>query len=95
MSIASSFSRPVSGEEVEDSAVISYRDQFLDHKKLEELVGEHVAYFSKDDPAIPYESAVSYFGKHYPKCRIVSLDRKGHFNEHFGVYEIPEMLSEI
>ncbi len=94
VTVASSFSRPVTGDEAKEVDIIAYRDTPLDEKKFNNLVEEHIAYFSKDDPAIPFELAVPHFQQHYPNVRILTFADKWHFNKHFWVLEIPELLED-
>lgn len=74
--MASSFSRPATNRDLGDEALVAYRDTPLDHTKVEALVGEHIALFSKDDPAIEYALALSSWQKNYPQCAIRSFENK-------------------
>ncbi len=75
--------------------VREYRSAQVDVDKLHTLLDEHIAYFSKDDPIIPYDAAIQYYQTEFPDARIKSFDNKGHFNRHFGVYTFEELWDDI
>lgn len=95
ITVASSFPRPASGDDLWEEELLRYRETPLDFGRFNTLVTQNIALFSTNDPIIPYDQALKYRSKNFPRASIVSLDSKFHFNWWNDIVDLPELLQYI
>jgi leucyl-tRNA synthetase len=75
-------------------AVKRFADIKFDWKKISNLVGQIVIYYSDNDEYI-HQSSVEFYRKHLPNAIFKFIPGKGHFNRKSGTTEFPEILDDI
>jgi len=76
------------------NAVKSFTEIKFDWKKISDLVGKIIIYYSDNDPYIPLES-IDFYRQNLPNAIFKFMPGKGHLNRKAGMIEFPELLGDI